>query len=332
MRVLFAGTPEVALPSLQALFDSDHEVVGVLTRPDGRVGRGRSLRPSPVAVAAEQAGVPVLKPASLRDPGVRRQLCDLRADAAPVVAYGALVPPGLLTVPAHGWVNLHFSLLPAWRGAAPVQRAIMAGDDVTGATTFRLTEGLDTGPTFGRLTEALRPADTAGDVLGRLSHAGAQLLLATLDALETGTAQPQAQARDGVSHAPKLGVDDAHIDWSRPAYGVDRQIRGCTPEPGAFTRFGDRRVGVLAAELDPRDASVPPVGSAGTLRPGELLVSKRDVIVGTGLGALRLLHVRPEGKNAMGAADWARGARATSGDAFVLRARSEQAEGEGHDV
>ncbi len=173
MRLLFAGTPEVALPSLRALADSAHEVVAVLTRPDARRGRGRTLHPSPVAAWAREHDIPALTPRTLRDPEVQEEIAALAVDAAPVVAYGALIPPALLDVPRHGWVNLHFSLLPAWRGAAPVQHAVIAGDDVTGATTFRIEEGLDTGPVLGTLTETVRPSDTSGDLLARLAESGA---------------------------------------------------------------------------------------------------------------------------------------------------------------
>ncbi|MGB3187268.1 MAG: methionyl-tRNA formyltransferase [Ornithinimicrobium sp.] len=319
MRVLFAGTPEVAVPPLKALLDSGHDVVAVLTMPDVEAGRGRRVRPSPVAVAAADAGLETLKPTSLRSPDVHAHLEALHLDVAAVVAYGALVPPSLLALARHGWVNLHFSLLPAWRGAAPVQRAIMAGDDIIGATTFHLTQGLDTGPTLARVTESVRPADTAGDLLGRLSDAGAHLLVCTLDALAAGTAHPQPQPREGISHAPKLTSQDALIDWTRPAYGVDRQIRGCTPEPGAFTTIGDRRLQVLAAEPVPDSAALTDAtpsrdGGPVAQRPGALTISKREVLVSTGSGLVRLLRVRPEGKQMMGAADWARGARVVSGD------------------
>ncbi|MDQ1615198.1 MAG: methionyl-tRNA formyltransferase, partial [Actinomycetota bacterium] len=186
MRVVFAGTPEAAVPSLDALLGSSHDLVAVLTRPDARVGRGRRPAESPVAARAQAAGVPVLKHARLRDPAVGDELRALEPDCVPVVAYGALVPPALLDLPAHGWVNLHFSLLPAWRGAAPVQHAVLHGDDVTGATTFRLDEGLDTGPVYGVLTEPVRPTDTSGELLDRLARAGAGLLVATLDGIERG--------------------------------------------------------------------------------------------------------------------------------------------------
>lgn len=305
MRLLFAGSPAVAVPSLEALLVSSHEVVAVLTRPDARAGRGRELQPSPVARVARERGVPVLAPVSLRDPQVVARIGELGVDAAPVVAYGVLLPPSVLSLPVHGWVNLHFSVLPAWRGAAPVQRAVMAGDEVTGASTFRIEEGLDTGPVFGTLTETIRPTDTSGDLLDRLAVAGAQLLVQTLDALEAGVLEPVPQPVDGVSHAPKLTVEDARVVWTHPAYAVDRRVRGCTPAPGAWTTLPDgQRLGV---------GPVRPVPEVVDLGPGEVRVGKRDVLVGTGAGAVRLGEVTAPGKRPMAAADWARGARLVAG-------------------
>ncbi|WP_421733795.1 methionyl-tRNA formyltransferase [Cellulomonas sp.] len=301
MRLLFAGTPAAAVPSLEALLASRHEVVAVLTRPDARSGRGRSSTQSEVKARALEAGLEVLTPQRPRDEEFQARLAELDVDAAPVVAYGALIPQPLLDVPAHGWVNLHFSVLPAWRGAAPVQHAIIAGDEVTGATTFRLEAGLDTGPVFGFLTETIRPRDTSGDLLGRLAVAGAGLLVQTLDALEDGILSPVVQATDGVSHAPKIGVEDARVRWSHPAHAVDRRIRGCTPEPGAWTTLPDgSRLGI---------APVVPVPDVTDLAPGQLLVGKKDVLVGTAGSAVRLSEVTPQGKRTMAAADWARGAR-----------------------
>ena len=302
MRLVFAGTPEPALPSLEALLASRHEVVAVLTRPDAPAGRGRTLRPSPVRARAEQAGLEVLTPLHPRDESFQARLREIAPDCCPVVAYGALLPPPVLDIPRHGWVNLHFSLLPAWRGAAPVQHAVLAGDEVTGATTFRLEAGMDTGPVFGVTTEDVRPTDTSGELLSRLAGAGAGLLVATLDALETGDVQAVPQPADGVSLAPKITADDARVGWTAPALHIDRLIRACTPAPGAWTTLRDKRI-----RLGPVTRSVE------RLAPGEL----RDGLVGTGTHALRLGEVKPEGKATMRATDWLRGLRLTPGEAFV---------------
>jgi methionyl-tRNA formyltransferase len=299
MRVLFAGTPETAVPSLRAILASQHEVVAVLTRPDARSGRGRKLTPSPVAELAAEAGIEVLKPQRPRDPEFLERLAEIAPDCAPVVAYGGLIPPAALEVPKFGWVNLHFSLLPAWRGAAPVQHAVMAGDDVTGACTFQLEEGLDTGPVHGMVTEEIRPTDTSGDLLERLAHSGAQLLVATLDGIAAGTLRAEAQALDGVSMAPKLTVEDAQVDWTAPALRVDRVVRACAPAPGAWTTFRGERLKIKPVTLDP----------AITLEPGVLHGTKDGVRVGTGSHAVVLGDVQPQGKKAMPAADWARGVR-----------------------
>lgn len=300
MRLVFAGTPEVALPSLRALIDSRHDVVAVVTRPDAPAGRGRTLQASPVAGLAEEAGITVLKPAKPRDPLFIEQLTELAPDCCPVVAYGALVPRAVLDIPRIGWVNLHFSLLPAWRGAAPVQHAIRHGDDVTGATTFLLEEGMDTGPVFGLITETIRPTDTSGDLLTRLSVTGADLLVRTLDGIEDGDLTAVPQPADGVSMAPKIGVNDARIDWTAPAMGIDRLVRSCTPAPGAWTTFrGDRlKLGPIALAPDITD-----------LAPGALRVTKQSVCVGTGSHAVRLDHVQPVGKKLMPWRDWSNGAR-----------------------
>ena len=307
MRLLFAGTPEVALPSLRALIDSEHDVVAVLTRPDARRGRGRTLHPSPVAELARQEGIEVLTPRSLREDGVAERLTHLELDVAPVVAYGGLVPANLLDVPRHGWVNLHFSLLPAWRGAAPVQRAIIAGDEITGASVFQLEEGLDTGPLCGTLTEAVGPRDTAGDLLARLAESGAGLLVAAIDSIAAGTARPEPQPADGVSLAPKLEVADAAVRWADPAMAVDRLVRGCTPAPGAWTTLPD------GGRLKLGPVTVRP--EVDDLRPGHVRAGKHEVLVGTGSSAVALGEVAPAGRSWMPAEAWARGARP---DGFVL--------------
>jgi methionyl-tRNA formyltransferase len=323
VRLLFAGTPATAVPSLEALLVARHELVAVLTRPDAPAGRGRRLTPSPVAVRAEEAGLEVIKAARLGDPELLDRLRALQPDAAAIVAYGALVPPDALAVPTLGWVNLHFSLLPAWRGAAPVQRALLHGDDVTGATTFRLDEGLDTGPVLGVLTEAVRPRDTTGELLDRLAHAGAGLLVGTLDALEAGDITPQPQPAEGVSLAPKLTPDDARVDWSSPAFHIDRLVRACTPAPGAWTTWGDDRLGlgpvtVLDGPVTPVGGRPPPDETRLPTEPGEVRVTRDAVLVGGGDGRVLLLgDVRPPGKRAMAADAWARGVRGLDGARFT---------------
>ena len=242
MRVVFAGTPEVALPALDAIAESPHDLVGVVTRPDAPSGRGRKLAASPVAQRADELGVPVLKPDHPRDPAFQDELRALAPDCCPVVAYGALLPQSALDIPVHGWVNLHFSVLPAWRGAAPVQHAIWAGDEVSGATTFRIVKELDAGPTFGVMTETIRPNDTAGDLLARLAEGGSGLLVATLDGIADGSIEAREQQAEGVSFAPKISVDDARIDWTEPAVAVDRRVRACTPGPGAWSTHAGERI------------------------------------------------------------------------------------------
>jgi len=305
MRLVFAGTPGVAVPALDALLASGHDVLAVVTRPDARAGRGRREVASPVAVRAAEAGVETLKPAKASDPALHDRLVELAPDCCPVVAYGALVPRSLLDLPRHGWVNLHFSLLPAWRGAAPVQHAVLHGDDVTGASVFTLEPGLDTGPVLSVMTETIRPRDTSGELLGRLSVAGAGLLVATLDALERGELVGQPQPTDGVSLAPKITVEDARVDWAAPALRVDRLVRACTPAPGAWTTFAGDRVGL---------GPVEPVSPEEPLAPGVVRVGRREVLVGTGDGrAVRLGEVRPAGKKPMAADSWARGVRDLDG-------------------
>lgn len=283
--------------------DSAHEVTAVITRPDAPAGRGKAVVASPVATLARAAGIEVLQPASARDPSLHERLARLAPDCAPVVAYGGLIPPALLDLPRHGWVNLHFSLLPAWRGAAPVQHAIWHGDDITGATTFRLDEGMDTGLVYGIVTEAIRPDDTSGSLLARLADSGAGLLVSTLDALESGSVQAVAQAGEP-SLAPKVDVADARVRWGDPARAVDRQVRACTPAPGAWTMLGDERL-----RLQP----VQPVPDGPDLAPGLLLVARSEVLVGTATVPVRLGLVQPAGRRAMPAADWARGARPGDG-------------------
>lgn len=301
MRIVFAGTPQPAVPSLHRLIGSPrHEVIAVLTRPDAASGRRGKPGPSPVARAAIDAGIPVLRPARPNTPEFVAELTELAPECCAVVAYGALLGAELLAVPARGWVNLHFSLLPAWRGAAPVQAAIAAGDAVTGATTFRIEPQLDTGPVYGVVTEAVGPADTAGALLDRLAVSGAALLEATMDGIDEGTLAPVPQPADGVSVAPKISVEEARVDWNQPAHLLERRIRAVTPHPGAWTMIGDQRV-----KLGP--VSIPKSGQP--LEPGLLRVGRTQVEVGTGSDPVLLGRVQPPGKKPMAAADWARGAR-----------------------
>ena len=310
MRLVFAGTPDVAVRSLRALLDCDrHDVVAVVTRPDAPAGRGRRPTRSPVGALADEARLEVFTPRRLAEPQFLARLSALAPDCCPVVGYGALVPRSALDIPLHGWVNLHFSLLPAWRGAAPVQAAIRHGDKITGASTFALDEGLDTGPVYGTVTEVIRPEDTAGELLSRLASSGAALLVATLDGIAEGTIRPVPQPAEGVSYAPKLTAQDAHVDFSAPAFAVHRQVRAVTPTPGAWARFRNQRIGLGPVRVaDVRDID--------GLARGELFVAKREVLVGTATGAVRLGDVTPPGKRAMPAPDWARGARPEPGERF----------------
>ena len=298
MRIVFAGTPDVAVPSLDAFVDSRHELVAVVTRPDAPSGRGKKLAASPVARRAAELGIQVLKPQRPRDEEFVARLTELAPDCCPVVAYGALLPQRVLDIPRNGWVNLHFSLLPAWRGAAPVQHAILAGDQTTGVTTFRIVLELDAGPIFATVREPIGPDDTAGDLLHRLSLSGARLLVDTLNGIEEGTLRPMPQPDTDaqVSYASKITVDDAQIDWTQPAEVTDRLIRACFPAPGAWTTFDGDRFKINSAAI-----------SDVVRLPGALEITKRSVWVGTGTLALELRDVQAQGRKPMAAADWARG-------------------------
>ncbi|GIH17319.1 methionyl-tRNA formyltransferase [Rugosimonospora africana] len=308
MRLVFAGTPDVAVPALDAIAESRHELVAVLTRPDAPAGRGRRLLRSPAGAWADERGIEVLTPRRPREPEFLARLEQIAPDCVPVVAYGALVPPAALEIPRYGWVNLHFSLLPAWRGAAPVQHAVLHGDEVTGASVFQLEAGLDTGPVFGTLTDSIRPTDTSGDLLERLSLAGARLLVDVLDGIEAGTLRPVPQPPDGVSIAPKLTVEDAEVRWADPSFAVDRRVRASTPAPGAWSTFRGERI-----KLGPV-APVVPVPEDVALAPGQIEAQRHRVLVGTGSGPVALGEVRAAGKRAMLAVDWVRGVRLEPGE------------------
>jgi methionyl-tRNA formyltransferase len=301
MRIVFAGTPEPALASLLRFIESPrYDVVAVLTRPDAVSGRRAKPSPSPVAQLALEHGVPVLRPARPNSDEFVAELTELTPDACAVVAYGALLSERLLAVPTHGWINLHFSLLPAWRGAAPVQAAIAAGDNVTGATTFQIEPALDSGPVYGVVTETVRPTDTAGDLLERLAVSGAALLETTLDGIADGSLTAVPQPADGVTVAPKITVESARVRWDLPAQVVERRIRAVTPNPGAWTMIGDLRVKVGPVTVDENSAS---------LVPGAIRVERKGVHVGTGSQPVLLGQIQPPGKKLMNASDWARGAR-----------------------
>ena len=301
MRLVFAGTPEPALPALRRLIDSPrHEVIAVLTRPDAAAGRHRKPEPSPVAREALDRSIPLLRPARPNSPEFVAELSELAPQCCAVVAYGALLRDALLAVPPQGWINLHFSLLPAWRGAAPVQAAIAAGDTITGATTFQIEPSLDSGPVYGVVTETIRAADTAGDLLERLALSGATLLSTTLDGVADRTLTPRPQPTDGVSIAPKITVEEARVRWDLPAAVVERRIRAVTPNPGAWTLIGDLRIKIWPVQLG--DAPEP-------LPPGGIHVDRKSVWIGTGSEPVRLGQIQPPGKKLMNAVDWARGAR-----------------------
>ena len=296
LRLVFAGSPAAAVPSLEALLASEHEVIAVITREDSPQGRRGTLTPTPVAVAAEERGLRVIRANRLAGE-TTEAVQALAPDLGVIVAYGGLVREPLLSTPRLGWINLHFSLLPRWRGAAPVQRAIIAGDEITGATVFQLVPELDAGDVFGRMTEPIGAHQTAGRLLESLADSGAELLLRVVDALADGTARAEAQAGD-VTLAPKLSLDDGLIDWSLPAPAVHDLIRGVTPEPGAFTLVDGARLKVLEASVA-RDTPRLPVG--------EFAFVGKTVLVGTATDPLRLVSVHPAGRKAMDAASWWRG-------------------------
>lgn len=305
MRIVFAGTPAPALPVLRALIDSEHEIAAVLTRPPARSGRGRALVPSPVAALAAQAGLPLIEASGFANEELRERLRRLDADLGVVVAYGALIPREVLDMPAQGWINLHFSDLPRWRGAAPVQWAILAGDEETASTVFALEEGLDSGPVYSRLPLRIGH-ETSGELLARMAELGAPQVLEVVNAIAAGTAsaRPQDESDPGASKARRLTHEDGFVTFEEDASMTDRRIRAVTPNPGAWTLLpSGQRLKLDAAE---------PVEAPG-LAPGVVAASKTEVLVGCRAGALRLGRVAPAGKGWMDAAAWARGARLPEG-------------------
>lgn len=315
MRILFAGTPEVAVPSLKALAEAEGlEVAYVLTRPDAPKGRGRKLTPSPVKEAALQLGIPVIED-NPREPGFVDRLAELQVQAAAVVAYGRILPVNVLDALDGGWYNLHFSLLPQWRGAAPAQRAVWAGQSATGSTVFRITKGMDEGPILLQSHNDIGEHETSGELLNRMADLGAPLLVQAMKMVADGTAKAVEQPTEGITIADKIRPDDAHVVFSASLPEVDRQIRACTPEPGAWGQlFVDEHAEpVMLHILDARPADTSNPNTPSELRAGELAAGKKNVWVGTGTEPLELLQVKAQGKKAMRAADWARGARLGEG-------------------
>ncbi|WP_210505675.1 methionyl-tRNA formyltransferase [Naasia sp. SYSU D00057] len=296
MRLVFAGTPAAAVPSLDILAQGRHEIAAVLTRPDAPVGRKRVLTPSPVAARAGELGLPVDRPSAL-DADYAARLEGLAPDLGVVVAYGALLREPILSLPRLGWINLHFSLLPRWRGAAPVQHALLAGDRETGASVFQLERGMDTGPVFGTLRRPIAPGETAGDLLADLARSGAGLLAGVVDSLADGTAVAEPQTGEATL-APKLTLLDGAVDWRLPAERVLDRIRGATPEPGAFLVLGDARLKVHEAGR---------ASGAERIEPGRLELAGGRVLLGTADEPIELVRVQPPGGRAMDAAAWWRG-------------------------
>ncbi|MBG6214861.1 MAG: methionyl-tRNA formyltransferase [Cryobacterium sp.] len=307
MKLVFAGTPTVAVPSLEALASTQHDIVTVITRADASLGRKRTLTPSPVAAAAVAHGYPVLKSNRLDDTATS-QIAALQPDLGVIVAYGGIVREPLLSVPRLGWINLHFSLLPRWRGASPVQRAIIAGDALTGAAVFQLVPELDAGAVFGIFAQPIPEYSSSGMLLESLSHSGAELLLRVVAELAAGTAQATEQIGE-VTLAPKLTIDDARVDWNQPSASVFNLIRGVTPEPGAFTMVNDARLKIL--EVAPVALTgVDEHGNNLAIPAGHILQRERTVLIGTQTNPLELRRVQPAGKTAMTATDWWRGVAA----------------------
>ncbi|SBN63629.1 methionyl-tRNA formyltransferase [Curtobacterium sp. 9128] len=300
MRLVVAGSPAAAVPTLRRLAASDHEIAAVLTRPPTPQGRKRVLAPTPVARVAEELGLPVIE-ASRVDDDVTRQLVDLDVDLGVIVAYGALLRRPALDAPRHGWINLHFSDLPAYRGAAPVQRAVMAGDTTTAATVFQLVEALDAGPVFAAEPFVIGPEATSGEVLAAMAETGAAVVARVVEGIAAGTATATEQVGEPTV-APKTTIEDGRIDFAEPASAVHARIRGVTPEPGAFAYLGETRVKLLRVAR-----SGGPGDPAPSLAPGALAVQGGRLFVGTGDGPLVLTEVQPAGKKAMDAAAWARG-------------------------
>jgi len=308
VRIVFAGTPEFAVPPLERLLQGPWQVVAVYTQPDRPAGRGRQLRPSPVKARALEAGLPVRQPLTLRDPAEQAALAELRPDLMVVVAYGLILPQAVLDIPRLGCVNIHASLLPRWRGAAPIQRAVLSGDSETGVTLMQMEAGLDTGPMLASASCPIGPRDTAGDLHDRLARMGADLLGELLPRLEAGAVRAVPQDSAGVVYAEKLRKEEARLDWRRPAIELDRQVRAFNPWPIAEAGMGGQVFRIW-------DAVALADGSAAT--PGTVLAAGRAGIdVATGDGVLRLLRLQAPGGKPLQAADFLNGRPLSPGERF----------------
>ena len=315
MRVLFAGTPASAVPVLEYLLSSEHEVVAVLTRPPAKSGRGRKLTPSPVAQLAERSGIKVYTPSSLKDAQQRPDFAQMQVDVAVVVAYGLLIPKDLLEVFPYGWLNLHYSLLPKWRGASPVQHSRIAGEEITGVSIFKIDEGMDTGPIYAVDPIRVAPQTTADLLLQRLTDSGIKLLPHVLKALEGGTPKAHPQSSQGVSYAPLLSKADAQIPWNKEAGAVLDMICAFTSQPGAWTVLPDGKRITIYPAIGMKDHN--------TLAPGQVQITKHEVTVGTATNDVKLTFVTPAGKKEMAADAWGRGQHYGNEFFFTLPSSSE---------
>lgn len=313
MRLSFMGTPAFALPSLQALCDAGHDLCLVITQPDRPAGRGRRLTPPPVKLAAQQLKLPVLQPEKVHEPSVVAALQQVTPEAIVVVAYGQLLPQTILALPPKGCFNLHASLLPKYRGPAPIPWAIIRGEKVTGVSIIRIEARIDAGPVLLQQEEPIRPRDTTGTLADRLAVLGAKLLCRALDQVTQGAARPIAQDEGGATYAPKLGPGDARLDWRRTATALDALVRALRPEPGAVARFGGGSIKVLEALAQEGTDE-----RAADRSPGTVLALDRQngMLVSTGSGGLWLSRVQPENRRAMDALEFARGYRVRPGDAL----------------
>jgi methionyl-tRNA formyltransferase len=312
LRIVFFGTPVFAVPTLDRLIASDHDVVAVVTQPDRPRGRGQRLAPPAVKARAAEAGVPVLQPERLRDEALMARLREWRPDLGVVAAYGRLLPQALLDLPRFGMINVHASLLPRWRGAAPVHRAIMEGDRTTGVTIMQVVEALDAGPMLARTSVEIGPDETSEELEQRLARAGGQLLADVVDRLAVGPAHLEPQDDAAATYARKIDRADSPIDWARPAAAVHNQVRGLHPWPLAATWLADRRLLIRRTDVQP--------GDAGNAAPGTVVKAGDELVVAAGHGQVRLLEVQPEGRAPMAARAFVNGYRLAAGVRFGARA------------